>query len=212
MKFADKMKSYRQRYRWTQQDVADRLLVSRKTISSWENGRSYPDVFMLVQISDLYHVSLDDLLREDHEMIDSYEKEHKFNAKKDWAFTISYIINAVACVYILLLALGLLKFIPSLWSGWQVIIGCFLALATINVYYLISQINWKKISGVNKVGIHLTLIVIAILLINLDVVTAFSGGARGFGNGFGAGAVTAFKALALTYAIWLYPQFKERKN
>lgn len=134
-------------------------------------------------------------------MIDSYEKEHKLNAKKDWAFTISYTVNAVACVYVLILSLRLLKFIPSLWSGWRVIIGFFLALATINVCYLISQINWKKISKVNKVGIHLTFIVIAILLIKLDVVTAFAGGAKGFGNGFGVGAVTMFKALALTYAI-----------
>ena len=53
MKFADKMKLYRRQKEWTQQDVAERLLISRKTISSWENGRSYPDIFMLVQIQNL---------------------------------------------------------------------------------------------------------------------------------------------------------------
>ncbi|WP_433597005.1 helix-turn-helix transcriptional regulator [Limosilactobacillus reuteri] len=45
MKFADKMKLYRYQKGWTQQDVAERLLISRKIISSWENGRSYPDIF-----------------------------------------------------------------------------------------------------------------------------------------------------------------------
>ncbi|QZN92940.1 helix-turn-helix domain-containing protein [Limosilactobacillus panis] len=95
MEFAVKIKHYRQQNDWTQQVVAEKLGVSRKTISSWENGRSYPDIFMLVQLSDLYHVSLDDLLREDHEMIDSYKQEHVTNAKYDRTFTISYIINVV---------------------------------------------------------------------------------------------------------------------
>lgn len=64
MEFAVKIKHYRQQNDWTQQVVAEKLGVSRKTISSWGNGRSYPDIFMLVQLSDLNHVSLDDLLRE----------------------------------------------------------------------------------------------------------------------------------------------------
>ena len=61
MEFAEKIKQYRAHNDWTQQEVATKLGVSRKTISSWENGRSYPDIFMLVQLSDLYLVSLDDL-------------------------------------------------------------------------------------------------------------------------------------------------------
>lgn len=111
------MKLYRRQKEWTQQDVAERLLISRKTISSWENGRSYPDIFMLVQISDLYHVSLNDLLREDHEMIDNYKEEHTMNAKKDNTFTISYIINLLACVYFLFQTIGLVK-TTSLSSIW----------------------------------------------------------------------------------------------
>ena len=91
MNFAQKMKSYRQKNNWTQQEVAERLNVSRKTISSWGNSRSYPDVFMLVQVSDLYRVSLDDLLREDHEMIDNYKQEHEINKKERRTFIFSYI-------------------------------------------------------------------------------------------------------------------------
>ena len=101
MEFAVKIKHYRQQNDWTQQVVAEKLAVSRKTISSWENGRSYPDVFMLVQLSDLYHISLDDLLREDHEMIDNYKQEHVTKTKQDHTFVISYIINVVATLYFL---------------------------------------------------------------------------------------------------------------
>lgn len=81
MEFATKIRNYRRQRDWTQQVVAEKLGVSRKTISSWENGRSYPDIFMLVQLSDLYRVSLDDLLREDHEMIDNYKQEHDISTK-----------------------------------------------------------------------------------------------------------------------------------
>lgn len=44
MEFAEKIKQYRAHNDWTQQEVATKLGVSRKTISSWENGRSYPDI------------------------------------------------------------------------------------------------------------------------------------------------------------------------
>ncbi len=45
---------------------------------------------MLVQISDLYHVSLDDLLREDHKMINNYKEEHTINKRVDKIFVICY--------------------------------------------------------------------------------------------------------------------------
>lgn len=52
----------------TQQTVATRLHVSRQTISSWETGHSYPDITSLIALSDLYQLSLDDLLKGDTQM------------------------------------------------------------------------------------------------------------------------------------------------
>lgn len=46
----------------TQQELADRLCVSRQTISSWEKGRTQPDLESLAQIAALFHVSMDDLI------------------------------------------------------------------------------------------------------------------------------------------------------
>lgn len=210
MKFADKMKLYRRQKEWTQQDVAERLLISRKTISSWENGRSYPDIFMLVQISDLYHVSLDDLLREDHEMIDNYKEEHTMNAKKDNTFTISYVINLLACIYFLFQTIGLVK-TTSLSSIWRVVLGVMVGIALLNVYYLISKCDWKKVKRQEKVGMIITLIIISALLMKISDYRFNISDGYNNGRDFGIGFVVAIKSIAFTELIWLFSQFKERR-
>ena len=50
----------------TQEQTAAHIGVTRQTLSSWENGKTYPDIVSLIKLSDLYRLSLDDLLnRED---------------------------------------------------------------------------------------------------------------------------------------------------
>ena len=48
---------------YTQQDVADALGVSNKTVSSWETGASLPDISMIPSIAELYGVTCDEILR-----------------------------------------------------------------------------------------------------------------------------------------------------
>lgn len=211
MEFAVKIKNYRAQNKWTQQAVAEKLGVSRKTISSWENGRSYPDIFMLVQLSDLYHVSLDDLLREDHEMIDNYKQEHVANTKQDRVFTTSYLINVVTSLYFLVRTLFGTALINQLGSGWRMAIGIAVGLMSVNIYFLLSQVKWKNFSRTNQVGILMTLLVVGALLIKLDQVK-FTGTAYGMGVGFGHGVVVALAALSMVETIWLYQQFKKRRG
>lgn len=63
MKVGQRIREERERHGWTQSDLARRLHVSRQSISKWENGTAYPDIDKLVQLSDLFQVSLDDLVR-----------------------------------------------------------------------------------------------------------------------------------------------------
>ena len=48
---------------YTQAEVAEKLNVSNRTLSSWETDRTLPDVLMLPAIADLYKVTVDELLR-----------------------------------------------------------------------------------------------------------------------------------------------------
>ena len=48
---------------YSQEYLAEKLYVSRQTISNWENERSYPDVHNLIMMCELFNVSLDDLVQ-----------------------------------------------------------------------------------------------------------------------------------------------------
>lgn len=80
MKFGERLKQTRQQEQLTQATVADTLHVSRQTISSWETGHSCPDIDSLIALSDLYQLSLDTLLKEDHGMADTLRKPEVFEA------------------------------------------------------------------------------------------------------------------------------------
>lgn len=59
MNLGQQLKISRQNRQVTQAQVAGDLLVSRKMISSWENERSYPDLEMLIKLSEYFDLSID---------------------------------------------------------------------------------------------------------------------------------------------------------
>ncbi|WP_332842942.1 helix-turn-helix transcriptional regulator [Paraclostridium sp. AKS73] len=69
MEIGNKLKKSRLESKLTQENVAEEIQVSRQTISNWENEKSYPDIISVIKLSDLYNVSLDELLKGDSEMI-----------------------------------------------------------------------------------------------------------------------------------------------
>lgn len=68
MQIGDKLKNKRNEAGLSQEVLAERIGVSRQTISNWENNRSYPDIGSVLRLSDLYGISLDELLKEDTNM------------------------------------------------------------------------------------------------------------------------------------------------
>lgn len=75
MKFGERLKRERVAQQLTQREMAAQLNVSRQTISSWETGNSYPDIDRLIQLSDIYQISLDVLLKEDSGMKEYLKKQ-----------------------------------------------------------------------------------------------------------------------------------------
>ncbi|MEC6748151.1 helix-turn-helix transcriptional regulator [Marinilactibacillus sp. XAAS-LB27] len=65
MKLGNQIKKYRNKENLSQEELAERIYVSRQTISNWENERSYPDVHNLLLLSVLFSVSLDELVKGD---------------------------------------------------------------------------------------------------------------------------------------------------
>jgi len=69
MELGKQIKMRRQEAKLSQEELADRVYVSRQTISNWENDKSYPDVNSLVLLSEVFHISLDKLIKGDIEMM-----------------------------------------------------------------------------------------------------------------------------------------------
>lgn len=65
MILADKITNLRKKEGWSQEEFAERMGVSRQSISKWEGGRSTPDMNKILQMSELFGVSTDVLLKDD---------------------------------------------------------------------------------------------------------------------------------------------------
>ena len=65
MEIGKQIKKYRSELSLSQEEFADKIFVTRQTVSNWETEKSYPDVHSLLILSDLFGVSLDELIKGD---------------------------------------------------------------------------------------------------------------------------------------------------
>lgn len=75
MIFADKLLLLRKQKGLSQEQLAEMLEVSRQSISKWESQQSLPEASKIITISNLFHVSIDQLLKDDLEIDDLKETE-----------------------------------------------------------------------------------------------------------------------------------------
>jgi transcriptional regulator with XRE-family HTH domain len=68
MTFGERLKAERTKKGWTQDELAEKLFVSRQSVSKWENGANYPNIEILIKLSDLFGVTVDELLRSDEQL------------------------------------------------------------------------------------------------------------------------------------------------
>lgn len=73
MILADKIIMLRKKNGWSQEDLAERLEISRQSVSKWESGASIPDLDKIIKLSNLFGVSTDYLLKEENEELAAEE-------------------------------------------------------------------------------------------------------------------------------------------
>ena len=96
MKFSEKLYFLRKKSALSQEQLAERLDVSRQAISKWEGGIAFPEGEKLIAISEFFGVSLDDLLKDDRG-IDGQDVPCK--RKSDlFAAIVLCIVGALSCV------------------------------------------------------------------------------------------------------------------
>ncbi len=93
MILADKITALRKKAGWSQEELAEQLGVTRQSVSKWEGAQSVPDMDKVVQMSCLFGVTTDFLLKDELSEEEDYTRENK--AK-------SPVIGAVSGIYWLL--------------------------------------------------------------------------------------------------------------
>ena len=67
MNFSKQLKKYRELNGYSQEILAEKIYVTRQTISKWENDKTYPDIHNLITLSVLFDITLDELVKGDVE-------------------------------------------------------------------------------------------------------------------------------------------------
>ena len=119
MEIGKQIKKYRTELNLSQDELADRIYVTRQTISNWENDRNYPDIRSLVLLSNVFGISLDILVKGDLEqMKDEIKAEDIRKFRRDSR------IYAIFLIGMMVLPMPLVRYLKVLgiviwliWSG-----------------------------------------------------------------------------------------------
>ncbi|MBR5572413.1 MAG: helix-turn-helix transcriptional regulator [Oscillospiraceae bacterium] len=100
MEFHEKLQQLRRQHDLTQEQLAEKLFVSRTAISKWESGRGYPNLESLKSLSKLFGLSLDKLLSSE-ELLEAAETENRSNLRRVSAFAFAALdIMVVALLFL----------------------------------------------------------------------------------------------------------------
>lgn len=104
MDLGNRIKTEREKSNMSQDELAQKMDISRQAISKWETGISYPDIEKILKLSEIFNLSLDELVKGDKNLQENLIKEGKAN------------MSALTILGYVLIALGV---ITCIWGGGQ---------------------------------------------------------------------------------------------
>lgn len=125
MNLSKQIRYFRKRDSLSQEELAEKIYVSRQSISNWENERNYPDIHNLLMMSVLFNISLDDLVKGDVEIM-------KQKLRKSTVFKWTYVMMALTIIVPISVApamyffgnyglvIPLIIFVPAIFSALKV--------------------------------------------------------------------------------------------
>jgi transcriptional regulator with XRE-family HTH domain len=111
MIFSERLKKEREKRNWSQNELAEKIHVSRQSVSKWETGKNYPSIEVIIHLSDLFSITIDELLRSDVELKEKVirDSKHLAHPKMKVFFDSVFMLGALLLVSKLMI-LGLNKF------------------------------------------------------------------------------------------------------
>lgn len=133
MELGKQIKKYRVEANLSQEELADKVYVSRQTISNWENDKSYPDIKSLVLMSETFRVSLEKLIKGDLERM-----KKEIDAQEYARFQKDSAVLAVFFIVLLIAPIPLAE-----WLGWLGL-AVYLCFFGIGMYFALRVEKYKK--------------------------------------------------------------------
>ena len=127
------IKKFRNELSLSQDDLAERIFVSRQSISNWENDKTYPDIKSLILLSEVFNVSLDQLVKGDIEMM-----KKEIDMQELTKFQKDSTIFTVLLIAMIILPIPLAEV-----AGWWGM-AIYMLISAIGIYYGIRVEKHKK--------------------------------------------------------------------
>lgn len=133
MEIGQQIIRYRKQQALSQEELAEKVYVSRQSISNWENDKTYPDIYSLLLLSQIFQVSLDQLIKGDIEKMKyTITQVDKKNFERDTKVMVTLMILLMISSYPLVYFLELLG------------LGIFVLLSIITMTYANRVERFKK--------------------------------------------------------------------
>jgi len=168
MQISQSIKEKRKEHQLTQEQLAEKIYVTNKTVSNWETGKTTPDIDSLIRLAKLFDLSLDSLLEEGSNIVENIKKIEESKVAKRY-FWISWSNNIIFTFII-----GLQKFYGGISLIVFVLLTSAILLNSFVIFYFSKQVFMKnenkspyQLLNNKKKFLLVSLIVMAIIILVL---------------------------------------------
>lgn len=105
MELGGQIKRRRDALGLSQEELGEKIFVTRQSVSNWENGKTYPDLQSLLRLGDLFGLSLDELIKGDIETMKEEINKTEIEKMNRWGGLLSLLMLAVVILPVPLLKL-----------------------------------------------------------------------------------------------------------
>ncbi|MBO5034095.1 MAG: helix-turn-helix domain-containing protein [Oscillospiraceae bacterium] len=105
MELGGQIRKYRDALGLSQEELAEKIFVTRQSVSNWENGKTYPDLQSLLRLSELFSLSLDELIKGDIETMKEEINKAEIEKMNRWGGLLTLLMLAVVILPVPLLKL-----------------------------------------------------------------------------------------------------------
>lgn len=191
LSIGEKVKYYRLNNKMTQQELSNKINVSRKTVSSWENNRSKPDIQTIIDLSSLFHVDVNELIL-DNNISDNYcELVKETNKNNRYRLLLIY-------VNLITLVLGYIHFLRIIeFNGIMIMV-------LIIIINLINFMLIRKVGGFNNFRYFFNLLFILCFNLSLGFLSIPANKNSDYLSGYAIGR----SVFAIVISVMLLFEFK----